>query len=259
MNTAGRLLSTFDNLLNHRLGNDAPMLKVWAKVFDLPSEDPHLEDAVVACLQATRTEIELLCVRLEAMGVPEGLMHPAVARLRNYTSTRTIHGVWNGLREEAVRPENRLAFMWATWILRGEDEDDMPAEELATLRSELDSLEASLRDTDMTPYLRGFIQRQIDTIRTALRLYKVRGVKPIEEALHQVAGAYTVEKRRVEAEHENASEPAKSVFARAGAVIEKTAKVADNLDKIRKAGEGAYTLAANVGPLLLSVGQTLLK
>lgn len=259
MNTAGRLLSTFDGLLNHRLGNDAPMLRVWASVFELPADDPHLEDAVVMCLQATRSEIEVLRIRLQALGAPEDLMHPGIARFRNYTSTANIHAGWNAFREEANRPENRLAFMWANWTLRAEDEDDMPAEELATLRSELDSLEASLQDTDMTPYLRGFIQRQIDAIRTALRLYRVRGVKPIEEALHQVAGAYTVEKSRVEAEHEKASEPAKSVFARAGAVIEKTAKVADNLDKIRKAGEGAYTLAASVGPLLLTWGHNLLK
>lgn len=259
MNAAGRLLSTFDSLLNHRQGNDAPMLKVWGAVFDLPAEDPHLEDAVVMCLQATRSEIEVLRVRLQAMEVPEDLMHPSIARLRNYTSTANIHAGWNNFREEAIRPENRLAFMWANWALRAEDEGDMPAEELGALRSELDSLEASLQDTEMTPYLRGFIQRQIDAIRTALRLYRVRGVKPIEEALHQVAGAYTVEKGRVEAEHKKASEPAKSVFARTGAFIEKTAKVADNLDKIRKAGEGACTLAATVGSLFLTYGQSYLK
>lgn len=259
MNTAGRLLSTFEKLFNHRHGNDAQMLKVWAAVFDLSVDDPHLEDAVVVCLQATRSEIEALRVRLLAMGAPEELMQPGIVRFRNYTSTANIHASWNNFREEAAKPENRLAFMWANWTLRDESEDDMPAEELATLRSELDSLESSLQETDMTPYMRDFIQRQINTIRTALRLYRVRGVKPIEEALHQVAGAYTVEKPRVEAEHEKASESAKSVFTRAGAVIEKTAKVADNLDKIRKAGEGAFTLAAGVGPLLLTLGQNLLK
>ena len=149
--------------------------------------------------------------------------------------------------------------MWANWVLRDENEEDMPAEELATLRGELDTLEASLQDTEMTPYLRGFIQRQIDAIRTALRVYRAQGVKPIEEALHQVAGAYTVEKSRVEAEHAQASEPTKTLFARAAAVIKKTAEVADNLDKIRKAGEGAYTLAASVGPVLLTYGQNLPK
>lgn len=259
MNTAGRLLATFEGLQKHSPGNDVPMIKVWAKVFELPQDDPYIEDAVVMCLQATRSEIEVLRLRLTMLGVPENLMHPGIVRLRNYTSTANIHVNWNNFREEAVKPENLLAFMWANWTLRGEDEEDMPADELADLRSELDSLEASLNDADMTPYLRGFVQRQIDAIRTALRVYRVQGVKPIEEALHQVAGAYTVERFRVEAEHAKASDPAKTVLARAGAIIEKTAKVADNLDKIRKAGEGAYTLASSVGPLLLAYSQNLLK
>lgn len=259
MNTAGRLLSIFDALRGHGLGNDAPMVKIWAKVFDLPNDDPHLEDAVVICLQATRSEIEVLRARLAALGAPENLMSPGIDRFKTYTSTSYINQTWSGFREDASKPENRLSFMWANWVLRDENEEDMPAEELATLRGELDTLEASLQDTEMTPYLRGFIQRQIDAIRTALRVYRAQGVKPIEEALHQVAGAYTVEKSRVEAEHAQASEPTKTLFARAAAVIKKTAEVADNLDKIRKAGEGAYTLAASVGPVLLTYGQNLLK
>lgn len=259
MNTAGRLLSIYERLLSHGRGKDSPMVKVWAEVFDLPPDDPHVEDDVVTCLQAMRAEMELLRSKLAAIGAPEDLMHPGMARLRNITSTAHINAAWNGLRDEASKPENRLAFMWANWALRGEEEDDMPADELSALRSEIDLLETSLQGTDMTPYLRGFIQRQIDAIRTALRVYPVQGVKPIEEALHQVAGAYTVEKSRVEAEHAKASEPAKNVFTRAGTIIEKTAKMADNLDKIRKAGEGAYTLAASVGPLLLTLGQNLLK
>ncbi|WP_298436238.1 hypothetical protein [Ottowia sp.] len=235
------------------------MTKVWAKVFDLPPDSPHLEDDVVTCLQAMRSEMELLRSKLQAIGAPEDLMHPGMARFRNVSSAAHINAGWNGLRDEASRPENRLSFAWASWALRDESEDDMPADELAALRDELDSLEASLQDTEMTPYLRGFIQRQLGAIRSALKVYRVQGVKPIEEALHQVAGAYTVEKSRVEAEHAQASEPTKNLFARAGAVIKKTAEVADNLDKIRKAGEGAYTLAASVGPLLLTYGQNLLK
>ena len=259
MNTAGRLLSIYDRLVGTGRGNDVSMTKVWAEVFELPPDAPHLEDDVVTCLQAMRSEIELLRSKLQAIGVPENLMHPGLSRLRDVTSTAYINQAWNGLREQASKPENRLSFAWANWTLRDESEDDMPAEELTELRSELDSLEASLQDTEMTPYLRGFIQRQLDAIRSALKVYRVQGVKPIEEALHQVAGAYTVEKSRVEAEHAQASEPTKNLFARAGAVIKKTAEVADNLDKIRKAGEGAYTLAASVGPLLLTYGQSLLK
>lgn len=80
----------------------------------------------------------------------------------------------------------------------------------------------------------------------------------MEEALQKVAGACVIERPRVEADAAKASAPAKGVLARASATIEKIAKTADQLDKIRKAGEGAYTLAATVGPAVLALGHKLL-
>jgi hypothetical protein len=120
-------------------------------------------------------------------------------------------------------------------------------------------LEESLQKTDISPYLRNFVQRQIDAIRSALKLYPVRGVKPIEEAARQIVGSCSLEAQIIAKEYSKASEPAKSAFTRVGEFIEKTAKIADNLDKIRKAGESAYTLASNVGPFLLTLGQNLSK
>ena len=183
MNTAGRLLSIYDQLLSHQLGNDVAMLKIWTTVFELPEEGLNLEDAVVTCLQATRSEIELLRSRLLSIDVAEDMMSPGLPRLRNYTSTTALNSGWNNFREEAIRPENRLFLVWANWALRDDVEDDMSANDLATLTGELDSLEKSLNESDMTSYLRGFVQRQIDVIRGALRVYRVQGVRPIEEAL----------------------------------------------------------------------------
>ena len=259
MNTAGRLLSIYDRLVDSGLGRNEPMINVWADIFDLPSGNPHLEDEVVTCLQAIRSEMELLRSKLAAIGASEDLMQPGLTRFRNVSSAAHINAGWHGLRDEAIRPENRIPFAWANWALEDESEDDMPADQLVSLRGELDSLEESLQNTEMTSYLRSFIQRQIDAIRSALRLYRVQGVKPIEEALQQVAGAYTIERSRVEAEHAQASEPAKKLFAHAGSVIKKTAEIADSLDKIRRAGGEDYTLAASVGLLLLPRDQNHLK
>lgn len=252
MNTAGRLLSIYDRLIGRGRSNDMAMLNVWADVFELPTSSRHLEDDVVTCLQALRAEMELLRTKLLALAVPEELMHPGMARFRNIASPTHLNAGWNGLLEEASRPENRLAFLWANWALRDQDEEDMPSEELAGLQSELNALEQSLHDADMSEYLRDFVQRQVDAIRTALRVYRVQGVKPIEQALQQVAGAYTIEKNKVQAEYATASERAKGVLARVTDVIEKTAKVAENLDKIKKAGEGAWSLVATIIPVLIS-------
>lgn len=255
MNTAGRLLSIYDRLMSHSRGKDTSMVKVWADVFDLPSGGPNVEDDVVTCLQAMRSEMELLRSKLAAIGASEELLQPGLARLRNITSTAYINSGWNSLWPEASPPENRVPLMWASWTLRAEDENDMPADELAVLRTELDSLEASIRDAEMAPFLRSFIQRQIEAIRSALRVYRVQGVKPIEEALHKVAGSFTVEKTRVESEHAQATDSAKSLFSRTGEIIKKTAELADRLDKIKKGADNAYLLATTVGPLFLTWAQ----
>ena len=252
MNPAGRILSIYDRLAQRR-ADDTAMLHIWAGVFDLRLDSRHLEDEVVTCLQALRSEIEFLRSRLAAIDAPEDLAHAGITRLRNATSTTYLNTPWKSLSTETTRPENRLCFAWANWALRDEDEDDLPDEDLANLRTELESLETSLNEAEMTPYLRDFIQRQIDAIRAALRVYRVQGVKPIEEALQQVAGACMLQRSGIETEYATASEPTKSVIKRTGEVIEKTAKVADNLDKIRKFGEGAWSLASNVGPLLLNL------
>lgn len=256
MNTAGRILTLYDRLLSLGRGTDVPMVKAWAHVFELTSDGSQLEDDVVTCLQALRAELELLRAKLLARGAPEDLLHFGFARLRNATSTTLIGAGWKGISEEQLKPENRLCFSWANWTLRDESEEDMTVEQMSTLRGELDSLEQSLQSTDMTQYLRGFVQRQINTIRSALQMYGVQGVKPIETALHQVAGAYTLEKNRVKEEHKMATEPAKDVFSRVEALIEKTATVADRLDKIRNASGGPWTLSTNVGDVLLARSQS---
>lgn len=251
MNSAGRLSNLLNDLVGKGRANDIPMVKVWGEIFSLPLDAPHLEDDVVTCIQGVRMELELLRTKLLAMGAPEELLRPGLARFRNFSSTTYLNQQWSGLKDEISKPENRVPFMWAAWVLRDENEEILPDDELSALRSELDSLENSLQETEMAPYLRSFVQRQIDAIRSAL-VYRVQGVKPIETALKQVVGDCAFERTRLEADNATASEPTKGILARASALIEKTAKVADNLDKIRKAGEGAYSLAASVGPVLLA-------
>lgn len=259
MNSASRLLAIYDQLLKVGGGNDVAMIKRWAEVFALPHEGPRAEDDVATCLLAMRSEIDLARTTLLHRGVPEDLLHPGFARLRQYCSTTALNAGWNSYREEANRPETRLAWAWAAWVLQNEAEDDLPPEEFAALLQELNDVELALRSTEMTPYLRDFIQRQIDSIRAALKLYPIRGVKPIEEALRDIVGTCTFERATLTKEVEKSSEPTKGVMKRVGTFIEKAAKIADNLDKVRKAGEGMYSLATTVGPALLGWAQHLIK
>ncbi|MDP0919963.1 hypothetical protein Q6272_33540, partial [Klebsiella pneumoniae] len=76
---------------------------------------------------------------------------------------------------------------------------------------------------------RDFIQRQVDTIRSALRMYGVQGVKPIQDALQKVAGAYKTQEKPLAQAYEASKPPAKNLFERASGVVDRVAKVSDSL------------------------------
>jgi len=249
MNPAARLLRIYDKLVAQP--SDHRLVRTWADVFDIDQDSPHYEDDVNACVMALRSEIALTRKRLDEIGAPANLTSPGFERLRDVAAPAQLHGKWHSHRGNINPPECRKVFEWADWALRDDAEQDMPAEDMMELRGELESLEAALQGAEVSPYLRDFIQRQVDTIRAALRVYGVQGARPLQEALQKVAGAYTVEGTRVAAEHAAAPESAKGLFAKASGVIKKTAEVCDNLGKIGKFGEQAWTLAGSVGPLVL--------
>lgn len=249
MNSAARLHSIYNKLVAQ--GNNAQMVRTWADVFDIDKKSPHYEDEVTACVMALRSEIVLTRRRLDEIGAPAILTSPGFERLRDVAAPGQLHSNWHVHRGNLNPPECKKVFEWAEWALREDAEPDIPADNIKELQAELGSLEAALKDADVSPYLRDFIQRQVDTIRAALRLYGVQGARPLADALQKVAGAYTVERTRVEAEHAAAPEAAKGLFAKTSGIIKKTADFCDNLGKVGKFGDQAWTLAGTVGPLVL--------
>ncbi len=256
MNSAARLYRIYDKLAAQP--NDFQLVQTWADVFGIDKASPHCEDDVAACVMALRAEIAFARQRLDAHGVPANLTSPGFERLRNVAAPGQLHSQWHGHRGNIQPAECRKVFEWAAWALRDEDEPDMPPEDMKELQAELDSLEVAVRDTELPPFLRDFIQRQVETIRAALRVYGVQGSRPLQDALQQVAGAYKTQEKPLAQAFEAAPEKAKGLFARTGEVVEKTAKVCDNLDKMGKLGERAWTLASAVGPLVLPYANKLL-
>jgi len=232
MNAGARLHRIYDCLAGQPM--DQSMVQIWADVFDIDKTRPSLEDDVTGLFMALRSEIKFARERLDAYGVPLHLTSPAFERLSQVASPGQLHAGWNGHRGNIQPPESRKVFEWVEWTLREENEGDMSDEELQQLSSELDSFDSALREADMAPYLRDFIQRQIDTIRAALRMYGVQGVKPIQDALQKVAGAYKTQEKPLAQAYEAANPLTKNLFERASGVVDRVAKISDNLCKIKK-------------------------
>jgi hypothetical protein len=250
MNPGQRLLKAYDALVEQ--SKDRPMTVTWAPAFRLDPGSPTLEDEVTSCLLALRDEMdfakELLVSKYQ---VPAELLEPGFSAFRDASSLGRIHQTWHSLRGNVTPPQNRHAFTWMAWVLRDETEEDMTEESMQGLRAEVESLEAALRDTAMSDYLRAFTQRQVTAIRTALKLYEVQGVRPVNDAIEKVAGAFTLAKGQLQAEVDKSEPAAKEALSKAAQLVEKVAKACDNLEKIKKAGETIGTIAGGVKVLVL--------
>ena len=191
MNSASRLLAIYDSLVSDN--NEQPMVRVWTRVFGLEHDKRTIKDELTTCLVGLRNEIEFVRIQLLQREVPLQLTNPGFDRLKEVAAPARLHTAWSSMRGNVQAPECRQAFVWAEWVLRDDAESDLPDEEMHTLEAELEGLEAGLQEVEMSPYLRDFVQRQVDTIRAALRLYRVQGARLLQEALTKIAGSYTVE------------------------------------------------------------------
>lgn len=240
----------YDSLVSQRA--DGPMVKTWAPVFGLDAAGPTLEDEVVDCLTALRNQMDFTKRLLtERYKVPGELLEPGFSRFRSVASPAVLQHPWSGVRGNIQPPENRQTFLWGAWVLKQELEEELPLETMRELLDELESLREALRNVELSDYLREFIQRQVDAISSALRLYKVQGARPMAEAMRKVAGDMVTSRDQLQREAASAPEEAKGVLSRAADLIHRTATVCDDFDKIKKAGEGAVSIAATVGPLVL--------
>ena len=72
MNAGARLHRIHDRLAAQT--TDQAMVQTWAEVFDLDKSNPHLEDEVANLVMALRSEIKFAHERLDAHGVPSGVV-----------------------------------------------------------------------------------------------------------------------------------------------------------------------------------------
>ena len=259
MNPAERLLATYDKLIDQPGENGQSMARRWAVVFFIPPDTATTDDEVFVCLQALRSEIDFVRGMLSQYGVPPELSGAGFNGLRHVSSPAYLHQPWDSHKGNVMPPDNRLALQWAAWVLRDEEESVMSTAEFQSLQTEIEALEISLRDTEMAQYLRDFIQRQVDTIRAALKAYDIQGSRPLKEALRKVVGDFKTEEKALKTAHEGAPDPARGVFAMTATLIDKAAKVCDGLSKVKKTGEEAIELVTTFGPLLLPYVHSLLR
>jgi hypothetical protein len=190
------------------------MRAAWCVVFEVDDADSSAENDVVACLLALRNEIEVTIARLRAREIPPNLWEGSFRRLYQAASATELHANWAERRGNLAAPEVRMAFGWASFALAVEGDSDIPEADLQRLHAELEELEEAIRSAEMSEFMRSLVQRQVAAIRSALRLHKIQGVAPLQDAVSEIIGKLTINAEEIGTEVSSASPVAKTLFRR---------------------------------------------
>lgn len=242
MNSAARILAIYEQVIGYPDRSGAQFLHLWIHVFKLSEND---EDEATAALMAFRAEIELAKTKLIEQGVPEPLFYESFARIKGIASATLLNQEWASHKRN-LPSDVLLGLQWAAWALPKE-EDELSAEELASLISDLESLQESIEASNLSMYVKDFVLRQIDLIRTALRQYCISGISPVETALETTYGAIRRNSPALTKQVENSSTEDKMLLKRFETVLTKTAETAEKIDKVRKGGEALAKISHVVG------------
>ena len=249
MNTGSRLLVTLDALLSYDTRNGGRACDAWAAALGLgPPGEQDLDDEVALALQAVRSEIALLKARLESEGIPQELFHGQLERLRTIAAPTAMHGQWHGMVGNINPPDVRLAVGWAAVHLP-DDEAELGSEALQGLIDEFDRLATDMVAADLPPAMRAYVAKQLRTLRSAFRMYRVRGIAVVHEALEQAYGAARKAQPAMAAESAAAPQ-ARGFVAKVNGAISRALTVCDSVDKMRKGGSALLNMAEGLQKLL---------
>lgn len=261
MNPAQRLLGLLDRLValpDPHPGE--PIGHAWARVLEIETTDEgEREDQVVTCLQALRAEIAATSKALVAMGCTSEMLHPSFGRLSDVASPSRINTEWRGYRGNLLSPEVRLPLLWAAWAMPKE-EGDIDQSSRDALLADIAALERSAVVAGVSPFIAELARRQSVALRAALRLYGIRGVAAMDDAIQSVAGMAATSSGIAVAEVQAGTEETASTWARTKKtfqhfvqvakrtteVAESTQKKVETVKRMYASGKDVYELAESV-------------
>lgn len=225
-NPAGRLHKILSEA--KRQGDKKLVREVWADVLSVDNDDIVVTKSVVA-LYSLSQEIQSL------IKMKEGLNHELYL-----SSFKTIDkaffplnlGIsWNNVKhnltEEAI---TRLQFCGEE-LSRFYCEESLPDEDLKDIIDKTEELFDSIYNGSLSEALRLALLEEIERIRNAINMYKIKGAKGLKEALQGTIGAVVANQEELK----SVSNSNTDVIKRLGELIDKMDSFASRALKLKKA------------------------
>lgn len=242
MNPAARLLAIVRAAakINPKVTNRSR--DYWPRALSSLSIQGDFNERLLAKhLDTLVTQVEITEQLLADLNVPEELYSQGLSTLKASLSPTKIDQPWSNL-SDGFAPQIIVLLEWAAWTLKDKEAPINP-EELRALNEQLAELQELLRQDGVPKALRLMLRRQMEEIQQALETYPITGIEPLKDALNRSAGQFATEKEAIAKAMSESTDEEKSklrkfqkFFLKAAEAVEKTAKVADAIDKISTYG-----------------------
>jgi hypothetical protein len=219
----------------------ALQLQIWANVFELQNlMGRQQKESVARGIILMFGQLDRVVEQLRALEHPENTYRPLVVLMEQNVLIEMIHHPWGDF---PTRLTNALypLFIFSTFL--PDDENLVDPKEFQVIREELDKLEKSLADKEISPEVRTFVKRQIDRIRHAMWEYKFRGAQAFQDAMLQTFSDYTSSDVVPKHEKDPPVQKVGHVWQSLMKVMDSTIKVQGTLTAVQK----IYQLAESVG------------
>lgn len=165
--------------------------QVWAEMFQIdPSQNIRTDLAVMEHLLWIQSEIEAI---LQGMGrlklIPPDLYEPQLARVMNILGPESMAPGFDAAKN-VLTPDVLNAVKTCAALLPDE-ENQVNADDLNSLRALATELEALLEVSTLPAHLQSLLRRHLDLIHRALDRYSLNGAKALREAVFSALGELT--------------------------------------------------------------------
>lgn len=249
-NTGGRL----ERFILHAMRNKQELntLDALGHALGLPDEVQGLDrqHQVANLITSVISELRRMKAQLQDQGVPAELLDHYTAYAEQALSVGNLNNPWKTTIANYLGTDVLLALKWYAHVLPDDAVTSTP-EEVAELSGLLDELEEAVAKPGIPVALSQFIRKQIDAIKTAVRLFPVTGIAPIRAAARAMAADVHLDDDEIRtAARQGDPEAVAEVGGKLKRTWEKAVHIAGDVEKLGKAGKTVLEVGEFFGKLL---------
>lgn len=192
-NPAGRLHDLLQ--LAQRQAPKEPARKAWAQVFGVAPEDTGLLLQMLADLIKLMSETKASIERLD--DIDHSIYLKPFAKIERFFSQVNLDAGWENWGAQLDEPTLYGLQFAADRLSRISGSTTIAQDDIQSIQSELEQFVESVLASDLPQGLKALFLRNLESIRHALLVYRIRGVEGLEHELERAVGSLMLNKAEI--------------------------------------------------------------